>query len=50
MPQIRELVVSMTNLMVAFSIPIFMLDYFREMIGLSTYIVWESWIFSLTDN
>ncbi len=39
MQQTRELVVSMTSLMVPFFIPIFVVDLFREMIGLSTYIV-----------
>jgi len=36
MQQTRELVVSMTSLMVPFFIPIFMLDLVLEMSGLST--------------
>ena len=36
MQQTRELVVSMMSLMVPFSIPIFILDLFLGMIGLST--------------
>jgi hypothetical protein len=36
MKQTRELVVSMTSLMVPFSIPIFILDLALGMIGLST--------------
>lgn len=50
MQQTRKLVVSMTSLMVPFSIPIFTLDAVQGMIGLSAYIVWESWMFSLSDN
>jgi len=45
-----SVVVSMMSPMVPFSIPISMLDAVRGIIGLSAYIVWESWVFSLSDN